>query len=305
MNLEQRVQVLEQELQILKNQIEATLLDIQENLLTNAYPSLRAAEPPAVENKEAAQQPNVHRVSMKEIEAPPVTDEDTAEYPPIHTPVEAPAAPKAVTAKLREETLLAAPAPLRRVTPQLEEETQPASPLKNLGRTGDEFSSEDWAALSKLEEWTRQRIADIGAPATRALIEQYMLRRKLTAEVANALLQFIAAFENAKWNTEPKSEPGAPSQFLQQFVDSVAAGDVNPQMFLKEEHDFDNNGVIPFVTDVTNTWEPQQDFTIEEEAPTAPPIRIVSGDNPHPERRSRRQLIGRLIAGLKNVESEV
>ncbi|NLF79252.1 MAG: hypothetical protein GX573_26455 [Chloroflexi bacterium] len=50
MDLEQRVIALEQELQILKNQIQATLLDIQEHLLTNAYPSLRAeAEPTRLE----------------------------------------------------------------------------------------------------------------------------------------------------------------------------------------------------------------------------------------------------------------
>src|SRR5690606_32075826 len=44
MDLEQRVTMLEQEVQILKNQIQATLLDIQEHLLTNAYPSLRAED---------------------------------------------------------------------------------------------------------------------------------------------------------------------------------------------------------------------------------------------------------------------
>jgi len=46
MDLEHRVQMLEQELQILKGQIQATLLEIQEHLLTNAYPALRAEEPP-------------------------------------------------------------------------------------------------------------------------------------------------------------------------------------------------------------------------------------------------------------------
>ena len=48
MDLERRVEALEKELQILKAQIQATLLDIQEQILTNAYPSLRAenAAPP-------------------------------------------------------------------------------------------------------------------------------------------------------------------------------------------------------------------------------------------------------------------
>ncbi len=42
MNLEQRVETLEQELQVLKSQIQATLLDLQEFMLTNSYPTLRA-----------------------------------------------------------------------------------------------------------------------------------------------------------------------------------------------------------------------------------------------------------------------
>jgi hypothetical protein len=48
MNAEQRIQALEQELEILKNQIQVSLLDIQEYLLTNAYPALRsdAGQPP-------------------------------------------------------------------------------------------------------------------------------------------------------------------------------------------------------------------------------------------------------------------
>lgn len=42
MNAEQRIQALEKELEILKNQIQVSLLDIQEHLLTNAYPALRS-----------------------------------------------------------------------------------------------------------------------------------------------------------------------------------------------------------------------------------------------------------------------
>ena len=42
MKLEQRVQELEQEVALLKGQIQATLLDIQEQMLKRAYPSLQA-----------------------------------------------------------------------------------------------------------------------------------------------------------------------------------------------------------------------------------------------------------------------
>jgi hypothetical protein len=47
MNTEHRIQALEQELEILKNQIQVSLLDIQEYLLTNAYPALRSESPPS------------------------------------------------------------------------------------------------------------------------------------------------------------------------------------------------------------------------------------------------------------------
>lgn len=45
MELEKRVEILEQELQVLKNQIQATLLEMQELLLTNKFPALRADAP--------------------------------------------------------------------------------------------------------------------------------------------------------------------------------------------------------------------------------------------------------------------
>jgi hypothetical protein len=108
MNLEQRVTMLEQELQILKNQIQATLLDIQEQLLTNTYPSLRAEtrpEPAPVKTISAqpagpakteeqirevappAHKPQLRQVSLKEMEpyqeppAPSPAPERTPTYP--------------------------------------------------------------------------------------------------------------------------------------------------------------------------------------------------------------------------------
>jgi hypothetical protein len=46
MDLEHRVKALEEELDILKNQIQATLFEIQEQILSNAYPELRAEGTP-------------------------------------------------------------------------------------------------------------------------------------------------------------------------------------------------------------------------------------------------------------------
>ena len=46
MQLQHRIKILEQELEILKNQIQKSLLDIQEQLLANTYPALRAEPSP-------------------------------------------------------------------------------------------------------------------------------------------------------------------------------------------------------------------------------------------------------------------
>lgn len=68
MDAEQRIAALEQELEILKNQIQATLLTIQEQLLSQSYPALRGETP--VASKPTAV---FNGMETETTEAPPAT----------------------------------------------------------------------------------------------------------------------------------------------------------------------------------------------------------------------------------------
>jgi hypothetical protein len=77
-DLEHRVKVLEQELEILKNQVQATLLDIQEQLLSSYHPALRAGHVNGSDGFDGAPVeagPEVARQSNGE--SSPSTNEDT------------------------------------------------------------------------------------------------------------------------------------------------------------------------------------------------------------------------------------
>jgi len=81
MTLEQKVKTLEYEIKILKNEIQRTLLDIQEQILTHYYPSLRAEEPAPTEGmvesikekkqqlEEASDPSEVRQVSLEDVTA--------------------------------------------------------------------------------------------------------------------------------------------------------------------------------------------------------------------------------------------
>jgi len=75
MNLEQRVETLEQELQVLKNQIQATLLDLQEFMLTNSFPTLRADEQAAPSQPAPAPAPP-QRVDVRPAAEPAASPEE-------------------------------------------------------------------------------------------------------------------------------------------------------------------------------------------------------------------------------------
>ncbi len=84
MELEQRVQALEQELQILKNQIQAILLDIQEQVLSNTYPDLRANDAPSRSDPEPAPQPEM---PIRKVSFSPVDEQPDAASAPAARPV--------------------------------------------------------------------------------------------------------------------------------------------------------------------------------------------------------------------------
>ncbi|MEW6580976.1 MAG: hypothetical protein AB1435_17525 [Chloroflexota bacterium] len=226
MDLEQRVTMLEQELQILKNQIQATLLDIQEHLLTNTYPSLRAEARPetapvkTVSAKPAApaepegepapltDQPLVRQVSLKDVKAqePPAPSrapERSPENPPLqdsrpHGATE----PDSVSgqpkpgANAAPGSHRAAPSSYRkngdtpgpRVTPFIVDDDFPPPAAAD----DTPISEADWAILGQLEEWTIRRVNKFGPRRTRELIKQYAAEGRIAPNIKDSLLQLVS-----------------------------------------------------------------------------------------------------------------
>ncbi len=167
MDLEQRVQVLEQELEVLKNQIQATLLEIQGQLSTNTYPSLRAEETPS-SPRSTTSAPPTGRPAYRQLS----TDAIRAESPDDHEE------PPSLVRKVSLNALAA------------DEPAQMAAPLQQ--------SSEitEWSTLEELEQWTSQKVKEIGIGRTRKLIELHSQKGLFSDDVKDILLQFVSLYED-------------------------------------------------------------------------------------------------------------
>jgi hypothetical protein len=232
MNLEQRVEMLEQELQILKSQIHATLLDLQEHILTNSYPTLRSDGPTPVA-------PVVPSPPPSEAETLPVSFQPGGPVRSVSVMPETPSLPGdsgglPVVRKVsslndlqpdyvtqdRGNGYASDPPPVsqtiddypvqrpthrdqayspaegssrRRTSPQ-----QPARPF--LTDDQDELApplitEADWASLELLEEWTKKRVYELGVQRTRGLIRDYEQQGRFNAEIRDALLQLVTIIE--------------------------------------------------------------------------------------------------------------
>ncbi len=240
MDLEERVTLLEQEVQILKNQIQATLLDIQEHLLTNAYPSLRAeGDAPAPGPAPAPVKTIAARADDPADEAalpaaPDAALPDVAPRSPAAEPLPPPApfpapAPRAL--------VVAEPAPVARprfrrppsangpngrqdarngsghdakVTPFVLDDDFPADVPP-----GAPVTSADWALMEQLVDWTNRRVERFGARQTRALITRYAEEGRISPDMRDALLQIIAigAVEPPAPDARPRSVTPVPQAY--------------------------------------------------------------------------------------------
>ncbi len=223
MDLEQRVKVLEQEVEILKNQIQVTLLDIQEQLLTNAYPSLRAedgavqtrpavlpAQPEPVAEK-TIQPAVLRKVSLNAASADEPDEESEVTPParpqrqvraqapdePYETPVVRRVSFNAVPAadEPDEEPEVTPPArPQRQVRAQAPEQSYEAPVARRVSpaRAGSPASRES-ADLTELEEWVRTTVEQLGVRRTMELIQATTEQDQITAEARDMLLQLVSA----------------------------------------------------------------------------------------------------------------
>jgi hypothetical protein len=222
MDLEQRVTMLEQEVQILKNQIQATLLDIQEHLLTNTYPSLRAEDDAAPIDPVPVKTISANPDTPAALSAPDMPDPDFHTRPtPAPVPGSAPYStqtPEVSTRRTPAPFVAPPPAPARRALAPLTVEPAygtSAPPYSGNGAytdakvppfvidedyedfpggatTDTPITSADWALMEQLVEWTNRRLAAIGARNTRQLIHRYTAEGRISPDVRDALLQIVA-----------------------------------------------------------------------------------------------------------------
>jgi len=246
MDLEKRVEQLEQELEILKNQIQTTLLAIQEHVLSNTYPALRAPErgiestPAEVvpgHSEEPAPPPPSPRKQIKLTSD--ITAEDDADDTPEVKPV-------AVVKRVENRSVKSAPS-----APGLEMESSPkpqrvpdqpkaranTAPRDEIGSDrptqpkapGIRISAKnpapqpskkqeprevaalpDWTRFARLEDWFNHQVAKNGLQRTRDLIEAERKNGEISAEDHNILLQFLSIREQYT-EAEPQNSSNAES----------------------------------------------------------------------------------------------
>jgi hypothetical protein len=184
MDLESRVQALEQELEILKNQIQATLLEIQEQVLANTYPSLRGDDTNPPPNN-APHNPQPERPLVQQV-----------------MPVQAVADNNPVRKFSAVEEQLYHP-------PQ---SAQPEQPRVRPTRQGTGFNS-----VAELEGWATQKIEQMGIERTVELIFAYGQTGQFTPDMQDTLLDYVSMYRNNDAPTEPH-RPAFANQLQQQPV---------------------------------------------------------------------------------------
>ncbi|HLV36216.1 MAG TPA: hypothetical protein VKY59_13910 [Spirillospora sp.] len=297
MDLEQRVQILEQEVEILKNQIQATLLDIQEQILTNTYPSLRSGNIPAAEmanRTEPVNQPPVKTFR-------PETGEVIAEHPKNNPG----------TAAVPKPPLEHTPGALPSYPPNREGYPAPPTPVgisKNLMH---------WSNVDELEEWVSSKIAKVGAPRTRQLIDMYYESGYFDTDVANTLLQLADLYEGDAHHpleAEEETRPAAPSRQRTAQAANSRSAPRSTASTASTAHHQSSPGRRPFAGKSrqaahSQPAKPQPDlskFLIDETPDYTLPVpkqrtAAVTMDTEPEERRT----VLRLIAGLYNAGAGV
>lgn len=160
MDLEQRVQLLEQELEILKNQIQHTLVDIQETVLSQTYPSLRAEVSAPV-------------VELRPVETPILSTITSNDSPSQNGNSKGPVPPTDATSPI-----------VRRVS--FGDITHPPDQQTVPMRRKSEKSP-----AQRLETWAIKRINRIGVEQTRWQVYQYADQGRVSAKARDYLLNFI------------------------------------------------------------------------------------------------------------------
>ncbi len=177
MELDKRVQALEEELQVVKNQIQQALLDIQEQLLSHAYPELHAEDVdpgPTAPIRSASVNPSsgstptggepvsVRRVSLDDLSGSSSSDRAAADASNAST-------------RTRGSNVL-------HLDPRPQSSAQPVvSPRSDI----------DFEALEKMESWLSSKIKSLGLKRTYHLVMVYAERGHFSPQMRDAMVEYL------------------------------------------------------------------------------------------------------------------
>lgn len=235
MDLELRVEQLEQEVQMLKTQIQTTLLDIQEQILNNTYPSLRA-EVPTHERTEQVH-PAVRTISALPSEAADYDEEDAASEPL-----------KVRKVSLKDLNTSEPQAAQKPTYPKGVAEPMPSQSVSGHTDAGSakpkklpkQLSDTD---IARLEEWSARDVKKHGVAATRALIRSYVENGRIPAYMEARLLTYIrslpaatvdhTALDKAAKTAKPSNDPTSLSYRDRGFPDFMEDEEEKAGMVLR------------------------------------------------------------------------
>lgn len=257
MDIEQRVEELEQEVQLLKGQIQATLLEIQDALLTNKYGALRG-EMGGIKEDDTQPVPAVHvegQASHSTAAQPQPAPIDhnaptihsrkqlqTTQSPPLEPFEEDPISVRKVSLNQLVSSSpvhpVKAPQPSQTVVKQkpksaahYQQNAQPKQqhhqPQQSTGMT-----------MNDLQQWTLDKMRDVGVQQTRQIIDAYAHDGYLTQQEQHALHSYID--QKLKQARQIRKKAGAnPNRSAQVEMTTVQAPEAD-----SDSHDDDGRSVI-------------------------------------------------------------
>jgi len=160
---EGRVRALEDELKVVKNEIQATLLDIQKEILTHYYSSEQARDNPAA------------------VRERPRFREDAGDRSSPETPS-------------RESRTTNGPAPVEEPLPRSAASEARIEQRRLGARSGREMLRDPatWSTVAKLLIWVNESVAEIGKDRTIRAIKMYGLHDYISPEMQKTLLALTA-----------------------------------------------------------------------------------------------------------------
>lgn len=166
-DIENRLAILEQEFDVLKNQIQMTLLEIQEQVLTNAYPELRSNGTQPAQRSHHQPEAPIQSVSLNQ-EPEPENKPNIIRMVNVNEPTRAPVS-----------------------EPQPQPTKKKVTPVES--KRHEETDS--LADFEQYEEWIANKVEKFGVARTRKLVKVYAKQGHLSIPAAKRLLSFLSLYE--------------------------------------------------------------------------------------------------------------